>query len=238
MNRITFITILFCFSLSISAQHFDNDNDNFRFFYDIGIERGEMFSLNSLNISSGAIFSITGSWFYTPTFGFRSGLSYISGLTGSDSYWRVPILFAIRSRTITGDFFDMLSSSRPLSWGETLRTSILAGIFSLLPTRLELNAGTSLGILSPHSSNVYFHFPNGDWSRIQTVDVSRRFASTLDINGRLGFQFWRICVNGNLGISYLLTRNVHHTIISPYLNEGTTRPSWFGNASFGATFRF
>ena len=47
MNRVTFIAIFLCFSLSISAQRFDNENDNYRFFYDIGIESGLMFPISS-----------------------------------------------------------------------------------------------------------------------------------------------------------------------------------------------
>ena len=209
---------------TVSAQRFDNENDNYRFFYDIGIERGLMIPIDGISLTEGTTFSITGSWFYQPSFGFRSGLTLINGFGANSSYshWRVPILFAFRTRTFTNDFGDWRSHPDywSLSFCERLWRGTTNFFLSLLPTRFEINAGTSLGAFSPTDTGV--------------SDISRRFASTLDANARLSFQFWRICVNGNFGISYLLTRNVY----SVNWHNEATRPAWFGNVGFGATFRF
>jgi hypothetical protein len=111
-------------------------------------------------------------------------------------------------------------------------------VLSLVPTRFEINAGTSFGGISPYHSKGYSGLPNGNSIHTQTTDISRRFASTLDANARIGFQFWRICVNGNFGVSYLLTQNINYYDIHPNLGEEKSNPSWLGNMGVGASFRF
>ena len=225
MNRVTFIAIFLCFSLSVSAQH--RNNDNFRFFYDIGVEVGAFRPISSTNyLQGGAMFAITGSYFYSHRFGFRSGLSLIDAMEEGDIYWRVPILFAFRTKTFRTDLTDWRSRRMPyspyweLSFIQRLANDVGSFLLVLLPTRFELNAGTSFGAIPSYHS--------------ERIEVSQRFANTLDANARLSFQFWRICINGNLGISYLLTRNINYK----GLNSEKTKPSWFSNMSFGATFRF
>jgi hypothetical protein len=87
-------------------------------------------------------------------------------------------------------------------------------ILLLIPVRGEINIGPSFGYA---------------W------DARRNFASSLDANFRMGFQFWRIVINGNLGINYLWTKNFVDT--APY-NRHSVTPVWFVNLSAGASFRF
>jgi hypothetical protein len=94
------------------------------------------------------------------------------------------------------------------TFGESLRNLLLAILF----TRCEINAGPSLGYVWYSQHN---------------------FASSIDLNLRMGFQFWRIGINGNMGINYLWTRN--------FVNKKIKRQSgnaWFANLSAGVSFRF
>ena len=222
--------VVFC----VSAQRLviDNDNDNFRFFYDIGVEVGAFRPISNTNyLQGGAMFAITGSYFYSHRFGFRSGLSLIDAMEEGGIYWRVPILFAFRTKTFRTDLTDWRArrmSHNPywespyweLSFIQRLANDVGSFLLVLLPTRFELNAGTSFGAIPSYHS--------------ERIEVSQRFANTLDANARLSFQFWRICINGNLGISYLLTRNINYTGFS----GEETKPSWFSNMGLGVTFRF
>ncbi|MDR0332921.1 MAG: hypothetical protein LBI15_05600 [Dysgonamonadaceae bacterium] len=209
----------------------DSENDNWRYFKDIGIERGTFIPMSKFNLSSGNALTITGSYFYSDKWGFRSGVSFIDGLAGGANYWRVPILFAFRTRTFTADY-DLNDMYEDYSFSGSLTRGLIGFFFSLLPTRFEMNAGASFGGISPYHSKGY----SSNGSHI--TDISRTFASTLDANMRIGFQFWRICVNGNFGISYLLTQNINYYDIHPNLGEEKSNPSWLGNMGVGASFRF
>jgi hypothetical protein len=217
----------------------DSENDNWRYFKDIGIERGTFTPMSKFNLSSGSALTITGSYFYNDKFGFRSGVSSIDGLAGGANYWRVPILFAFRTRTFTADYdLNQHDMYEDYSFSTSLTRGLVGFFLSLLPTRFEMNAGASFGGISPYHSKGYSMLPNGNYIHTKTIDISQRFASTLDANMRIGFQFWRICVNGNLGVSYLLTQNINYYDIHPNLGEEKSNPSWLGNVGVGASFRF
>jgi hypothetical protein len=85
----------------------------------------------------------------------------------------------------------------------------------IMPTRWEVNVGPSLGYV---------------WNN------KRSLASSIDCNFRMGFQFWRIGINGNMGFNYLWTKNFVDRNIIAYSRQ--IRPAWFANLSVGASFRF
>jgi hypothetical protein len=95
---------------------------------------------------------------------------------------------------------------------ETFKEFLLNLFLLILPTRFEFNAGPSFGYV---------------WNN------QRNFASSIDINLRMGFQFWRIGIHGNMGANYLWTKN--------FIDKGSKksfRPDWFANLSLGVSFRF
>jgi hypothetical protein len=226
---IAFLLILPIQSANAQMIHSDNDNDNFRYFYDIAVDVGSYMPMNATAMSSfsdGSVISLSGSYYYNDKFGFRSGISYISGLYGCDKYLKVPFLFSFRTRT-----FHWLIDRE----SDNLRELLLDLLLLLLPTRFELNVGPSLGYINP-SKYAYYTNIRGNDVLVQTADIRSRFASSIDANARVTFQFWRICINGNIGFNYLLTNNFDYRIYSP--NTEKVNASWFLNASAGLSFRF
>jgi hypothetical protein len=98
---------------------------------------------------------------------------------------------------------------------ETFRESLRNLFLSLMPTRCEINTGPSLGYV---------------WNS------QRNFASSIDLNLRMGFQFWRIGINGNMGVNYLWTRNFVTKKTKKV--KGRSDNAWFVNLSIGMSFRF
>jgi hypothetical protein len=96
------------------------------------------------------------------------------------------------------------------NFGEFFRNLILY----IIPKRCEINLGPALGYV---------------WNN------PRRWAFSIDGNFRLGLQFWRIGINGNIGVNYLLTKNF---VDRDFLSAKTVRPAWFVNLSGGVSFRF
>jgi hypothetical protein len=203
------LALFMCSGMMASAQtEMENEryinNDNWRYFKDIALESGLYASTSGVNnMTDGSITSLYGSYFPVHNMGFRSGVSYIMDINHSD-YVKIPLLFAIRSRT-----FHFSHTEYETFW-ETLRDLILC----IMPARCEVNTGPSLG---------YVH------------NAQRKFAASLDLNLRIGFQFWRIGINGNMGINYLLTKNF---VDKKTVNRQSSRPAWFANLSIGGSFRF
>ena len=223
------IFLLILLTQQSNAQMIESadDNDNLKYFHDIAIETGAYTPIDN-SFSGGNVVTLSGSHYWNDKWGLRSGLSFITAVEGSDKYFKIPVLFSFRTKTFVGVFEDKDVYD---NFGEFLLNFIL----QILPTRFELNAGASLGYITPAKSASYI-VENGRKSLLSTADVRSRFASSLDVNGRLSFQFWRICVTGNLGLSYLLTNNYDYRIYYP--REEKIRCSWFVNASCGLSFRF
>ena len=234
-EKLKFAVVMLLLALPIqnaNAQMIDSnndDNDNWLYFYDIAIEKGSYISMSSENdfVSDAKIISILGSYFWTDKFGFRSGFSYIDGIYGSERYCKVPLLFSFRTRTFRWLLFD--------DEIESLQETLLKLLLLIVPTRFELNIGPSFGYITP---NKYVHYTTARGNKVlsQTADLRSRFASSIDANARLSFQFWRICLNGNIGFNYLLTNNFDYRIHHPYKEK--VNSSWFVNVSAGLSFRF
>ena len=220
--------------MPISAQQSDTrygtkNNDNWKYFYDIGFERGLYIPTGNNNYQSGNSFTLTGGYFFTDKLGVRSGISLITDLDGSDYYWKVPLLFSFRTKTFQS-YYTMADEN-------TLLSDFLFNFFlNLLPKRIELNVGTSLGYMTPSDSYSYI-YRDGREIITESFDLSRKFASSLDANLRLSFPIWRFCLNVNMGISYLWTQNYTHKVFYPVAEE-KIGPSLFGTLGVGATFRF
>jgi hypothetical protein len=231
--RIIILFISICLNLQAqeSKRDYDTENDNWTYFYDIAVENGVYNSIG--HHENGSMFSASGSYFYNDKFGFRSGISLITGMEASDKYWKMPVLFAFRTKTFKTDWGEPFGYSDDIGYFflETL-TNVLVRI---LPTRFEFNAGPSFGYLTPEYSSTYTY--QGDQLILaKSVDARSRFASSLDANMRMSFQFWRICLNVNMGSNWLWTRNYEYTQYLPA--KRTEKPSWFLNFGAGASFRF
>lgn len=189
--------------LDIDKEH-DIENDNRRYFHDIALERGTYFDATKLN-------SDLSDGFVTSIYGsyfLTHNLGFRSGISlitdlKNDSPY-LKIPCLFAFRTPTFHF----SNWEAESFGEFLFSLFLA----IMPTRCEVNLGPSIGYV---------------WNN------SRNFASSMDFNLRLGFQFWRIGINGNMGVNYLWTRN-----FVDRSSARNVRPPWFVGFSGGVSFRF
>ena len=227
-GKLKFAVIIFLLVLPIykaNAQMIDFENDNLRYFHDIAFDSGK-YTPTDGSFSSGTMTSFSGSYFWNKEFGIRIGVSLITDLDGSDKYFKVPVLFSFRTRTFRW-LFDHEA--------ETWRGALLEILLSLLPTRFEFNIGPSFGHITPQKS-AHYTIENGKEILRQTSDANYRFAASIDANIRIGFQFWRVCVNGNIGCNYLFTNNFDYRIHHPYKEK--INSLWFLNASAGLSFRF
>jgi hypothetical protein len=91
----------------------------------------------------------------------------------------------------------------------------LTNLFLLfIPARFECNLGPSFGYV---------------WNNRPA------FAFSIDGNLRMGFQFWRIGLHGNMGFNYLWTKNFKGQ--ESFGLRKYVRPYWYANMSFGMSFR-
>jgi hypothetical protein len=201
-------------------------NNNCDYFHDVALERGAFIPTTHGDLSDGTIITLHGSHFLNDKFGFRSGISYIYGLEGSNMYWKAPFLFAFRTGTIS--FND---DNDPEF--ETLRDYYTYLLLNIIPKRFEFNAGVSLGYMTPDSP----YYPDESFlSPSETMTLRYRFASSVDANMRIIYQIGQLGLHVNAGVSYLWTRNYIYSIYKPYCEE--SHPAWFANLSIGASFRF
>lgn len=204
-------------------------NDNWRYFHDIAIENGLYIPTNEKTMSSGSIMSLHGSYFFTDKFGFRSGLSLISGMDGSDKYLKIPLLFSFRTEAVS------FAGGNDIEF-ESFREALINFLINVVPKRFEFNAGFSLGYMTPKADSTHIFNDGGKLMLAKTFEASRRFASSLDANMRMSYQIWRIGLNINIGINYLWTKNYNHHDYYPINSQ--SQPSLFANLGIGASFRF
>jgi hypothetical protein len=205
------------------------ENDNWDYFYDIALGGGLYISTDDNSFPPGTVISLSGSYFLNDKIGFRSGVSYITQLEGSNEYLKIPLLVAFRTASFR---YDWLDQTEPENLGEFFTHFLL----TIIPTRFEINAGPSLGYMTPNPVSTYT-YQIGKEVLLETSEINQRFASSLEANFRISYQIWRICLTGNLGINYLWTKNYNHQVFRPTENSNT-KPSWFANLSFGGSFRF
>ncbi|MDR1594817.1 MAG: hypothetical protein LBS43_10120 [Prevotellaceae bacterium] len=212
--KAVFLALFMCFGMFVQAQmelqaeldidkEHDIENDNRLYFHDIALERGVYFDTRMNSDLSDG--------FVTSLYGshfLTHNLGVRSGISlitylKDDSPY-LKIPCLFAFRTPTFHF----SNWEAESFGEFLFNLFLA----IIPTRCEVNLGPSIGYV---------------WNN------QRNFASSIDGNLRLGFQIWRIGINGNMGVNCLWTRNF---IDKDSINR--FRPAWFVGFSGGVSFRF
>jgi hypothetical protein len=207
--RAGLITLFMCFGLLTNAQtEFEIeepyiDNDNKLYFQDIVSEYGS-YTATTLNSSLSDGYIVSFYGGYFLTHWFGFRSGASLIMDLNDNYPYIKIPCLFAIRTPT----IHLSIAEPESFKE-----FLLGLFLyILPSRFELNVGPSLGYV---------------WNN------QRSLASSIDINLRMGFQFWRIGIHGNMGANYLWTKNFIDRD-----SKKLSRPAWFANLSLGASFRF
>jgi hypothetical protein len=201
------------------------DNDNLEYFHDISLDRG-VFMTKSV---SGTITTLHGSHFFNDKLGIRSGLSYVSEIPGSGSYWKAPVLFSFRTET----FSSSIDKNEEF---DSFREYLIVFLVNILPKNLEFNLGASLGYMTPDNSATYSYLEGGSEILRETNEIHKRFASSLDGNVRISYPIWRFGLNFSMGASYLWTKNYIYKEYFPIRTE--YQPALFGNFCIGISFRF
>lgn len=213
-----FIFMYSCLSLQAQKPEINRNNcEKWKYLNDVALEAGKFFTADNNEYFDGSTVSLSTGYFPNAVAGFRSGISCITGIYGSEIYLKAPLLFALRTGHVLHDWLDVYG--RDVYSLDFLFANIL---YALIPTALEFNAGTSLGYITPDSE-------------ISKVSLTRRFASSLDLNLRINYQIWRFCLTGNMGVNYLWTKNYRYKPVFPH---ETAIPVWFVNISAGCSFRF
>ncbi len=226
-KKVIFGFIFLFFLLSTQARQPEERNDNWRYFRDIGVEYGIYIPTEYNNLSNGSITNLHGGYFFNDKLGFRSGITLITGMEGSGNYWKIPFLFSVRTKTFNIEW----NSDAEYDNASDLLFNFLLFI---LPNSYELNIGPSLGYMTPKNSITYITQGGAEFSEI--YKINNRFASSIDANLRLSFQLGKICLNGNMGINYLLTKNYDYHFFIP--DDTAQKPTWFVNLSVGVSYRF
>ena len=201
------------------------EDDNQKYFYDIAVDAGLYIPMDEA-VGSGSITGISGAYYFNNKWGARSGLSLISGMEGSDRYWKVPMLLSFRTKML------------PFDWNTddfSLEEYLFGLLLSLFPSYLEFNTGPSFGYMTANPG-LTLHYKNGQEIISETSNIKSQFAASWDANIRLSYQIWRIGITGRFGVNYLFTKNYQCYSFSPIYE--TYEPKLFGNLSIGASFRF
>lgn len=199
--------------------------------YEVGIEGGVIAGMGMDDAYSGSAFHLTGAYFMSERLGFRSGASLLSGIDGADKYWKIPLLFSYRFPEWEREEEDLYSAASKHDFDDNI---LMALVFLLLPRQLEINAGPSLGYITPDRLEHYY----GKTGKLEySEDIRRRFASSFDLNFRLGFPIGRVKLNVNIGFNYLMTKNFIYQTYGGYGGK-TDYPAWSGDIRFGGSFTF
>jgi hypothetical protein len=215
--KVGLFTLFLCLGIFVQAQtrivneldidnEHDINNDNRWYFHDIALERG----LYTATQSNGNMSDGRITSFYGSYF-LTHNLGIRSGISLiTDLTNNSPYVKIPCLFAIRSRTFHILTPKAE-SFGEFLGNLFLA----IIPSRYEINLGPSFGYV---------------WNN------QRNFASSIDLNFRMGFQIWRIGINGNMGINYLWTKNfVDKEFV---MVNRQFRHAWFANLSLGVLFRF
>lgn len=184
---------------------------------------------NRVPYSSGFVFKVSGSNFYTPHLGFRGGLNYEKHvLADGNAALSVPFYFAYRS--------DIYRGVTVSAWTDTFGSFLFQVITGLIPRSFELNFGLRPGYI----------FPGVDSDRSYLIDsyyphsylIDKRFQTMLDAGLRINMKIWHFSLVLNPIVAYSLTKNYSfHTENSMDANQGLS-PQWFFNGTIGLSFNF
>jgi hypothetical protein len=211
--RAGLFTLFLCFGLFAQAQTdkenewYSNhymNNDNWIYFRDIALERGLYMATVPIDDLSDGRITSLHGSYFL-----NNIFGFRSGVSlitdlNDDSPY-LKIPFLLALRSRT--FQTSVVES------ETFKEFIRNLIWYIIPKRCEINMGPSLG---------YIWNNKPDW------------AYSIDSNFRIGFQFGRIGLNGNIGVNYLLSKNF---IGSYFIYAKRSRPVWYVNLSAGFSFR-
>lgn len=208
-----------------------NDENIYRYFSDISLASGLcLFFKDYSGEGSGNTYSLQGSYYFLPNWGVRSGFSYVNNLSGMDYYYKIPLLFSYRSRTVKMERIDMDEV-------ENFRDILLSVFCSLIPAAIEADAGMSFGYIHPDVTE--YHDPKGNPVLYDGYQVVRKFAPSFDANLKIIIPVWRFGVYGSVGASYLFLRNFEYHAYAPVPPDyNNSRTGWLAQLILGGYFRF
>lgn len=223
--RIFIITILLFFSVSSIAQQ----NEEKFFFHDISFEYGLFASLNSSRYENlvGWKYSLQTSYYFFNDMGFRTGVSLVNDLEGTNKFYSVPIQFVYRT-SIDKSF--MIGGS--VDSFEELLFKIFLG---LIPRQADYHCGINVGYIEPDNNLGLSSINGGEWVQ-EGYQTEQRFLTTLDLGLRLQYKIKRVGIIVAPSVNYVLSKNFKYYSETGY-NNGYT-PQWFLSMTMGLSYQF
>lgn len=223
--RILIMIFLFC----ITNFLFSANNDDKNYFHDVSFDLGVYPYINKVyqpNLT-GSVISFQNVNYLSDKIGFRTGISIINDLEGSDRLYSVPIYFAYRTSTQRKFAIGPVSSIQEL---------IIGVILGLIPRNCEFNIGTNIGFIDKDNTKGFLMIDNKAFSNSYIVKNS--FWSSIDGGVRLKYNIWRFGLVLSPGLSYSLTRNFIFDSDLPNDENNGLRPAMFFRFTGGISFRF
>lgn len=224
---ILLIILIFTF-VSYSIAQDEEERDKFN--YDVSLNYGIFPSLTSDENKPelfGNLISAEYAYFFHNRIGFRTGLSSITNLEGTNGFYSVPLMFAYRSK-VQRDFFIGGDIN---SFGDLIFQLILG----LIPKHAEYNIGLNMGYINPDNNLGLVSYNEGPYFK-EGFLTQNRFYTSADAGLRLTYRIYRFGVVLSPSVSYVLTNNFEF-----YSEQGSNNgysPDWFLRMTIGLSYRF
>lgn len=153
--------------------------------------------------------------------GFRTGLSYSNSVEGCDEIVEIPLYYSYKTKSERNHEVSISSLSD------------LIGL--LLPHRVELNVGPSIGYLKR----------NGDYSKAASSNnqyysdefvADRKISLSFDIYAKPSYAIGPVNIYLGFGVGYLFTKNFRYVSDDPILKGN--RPGFKINGEVGLSISF
>ncbi len=208
-----FFGIVFLTFTEIAAQELEPAKE-------IGAEIGVKIMLGKQGVEENlSVFqSVSGAYIFDFKHGIRSGFTRYSEFEGTKNGYSIPLYYAYRTKSKLNKneeiFIDLFSD-------------LIIGIFtSLIPNRMEYNIGPSFG---------YFSEDLGT-ATAKSYKLQNKYYVSEDARLRLTFQIWRFNLGGNIGLSYIPSKNFYYVSSDPFANGNRT--NWSFDAAAILSFSF
>lgn len=224
---ILLIILIFTF-VSYSIAQDEEERDKFN--YDVSLNYGIFPSLTSDENKPelfGNLISAEYAYFFHNRIGFRTGLSSITNLEGTNGFYSVPLMFAYRSK-VQRDFFI---GGNINSFGDLIFQLILG----LIPKHAEYNIGLNMGYINPDNNLGLVSYNGGPYFK-EGFLTQNRFYTSADAGLRLTYRIYRFGIVLSPSVSYVLTNNFEF-----YSEQGSSNgysPDWFLRMTIGLSYRF
>lgn len=228
--------VLICLSVTVfsygQGKRFNPHNS----YQDITVSGGIYANTNNDLLTDGTVYSVDYANFAYSGIGFRAGVSFVDQLDNNINIFCAPLSFAWR--TPLGQQRSVVENIG-LGLGGYIQSpshNVGSAFFSMIPFRLELNAGLTPGTIAGNG------FYNQRWSSflgeyMYGVSVRNRFILSADVGFRATVRVWRLNMMLSPQYHYWLTDNFSRRSTLASLNSEKLSRSYM-SFNFGLGYLF